>query len=113
MKPRSADDPYRALADPTRRAVLEQLKAGEQSVGTLAQQFEMSLPAFSRHLKVLHDAGLVNQRSQGTQRLYTLNPEPLKDMSEWLHEFEGFWNQKLDALAQYLNSTKGKRKGGK
>ena len=113
MKPRSADDPYRALADPTRRAVLEHLKTGEQSVGTLAQQFEMSLPAFSRHLKVLHDAGLVTQRSQGTQRLYTLNPEPLKDISEWLQEFEVFWNQKLDALAQYLKAKKGKRKGRK
>jgi DNA-binding transcriptional ArsR family regulator len=111
MKPRSAADPYRALADPTRRAVLEQLKTGEQTVGRLSQQFEMSLPAFSRHLKVLHDAGLVNQRSQGTQRLYTLNPEPLKDMSEWLQEFEGFWNHKLDALAHYLKAKK--RKGGK
>jgi DNA-binding transcriptional ArsR family regulator len=103
MKPKSTDDTYRALADPTRRGVLERLKSGEQSVNSLAQDFSMSLPAFSRHLKVLHGAGLVTKRQLANQRFYKLNPMALKEVAHWLSEFEVFWIERLDVLGQYLN----------
>jgi DNA-binding transcriptional ArsR family regulator len=101
-RPNASADPYYAIADPTRRAILDRLRTGEQSVTNLAQPFSMSLPAISQHLQILAEAGLVTQRRVGRQRLYRLNPEPLKQISSWVACYEKFWEEKLDALGRYL-----------
>jgi DNA-binding transcriptional ArsR family regulator len=85
-----------ALADPTRRAVLEQLTAGPVAVGELADRLPVSRPAVSQHLRVLTDAGLVSVRAAGTRRLYCLRPEGLLVLRDWL---EGMWQQALTAFA--------------
>ena len=96
---------YTAIADPTRRAILDLLRQGEQPVKQIAKPFEMSLPAISQHLGVLCDAGLVIVRKQGRQRLYRLNPEPLKQVSDWVNHYEQFWQEKLDVLGNYLEEN--------
>ncbi|WP_250125869.1 metalloregulator ArsR/SmtB family transcription factor [Chroococcidiopsis sp. CCMEE 29] len=104
-RPAASADIFQAIADPTRRALLDRLRDGEQPVKQLAEPFEMSLPAISQHLQVLCEAGLVTQRRAGRQRLYQLNPEPLKQVSEWVSHYEQFWQEKLDALAEYLEKN--------
>ena len=93
---------FTAIADPTRRAILDLLRQGEQPVKQIAQPFSMSLPAVSQHLSVLCEAGLVIQRKEGRQRFYRLNPEPLKQVSDWVNHYEQFWQEKLDVLGDYL-----------
>jgi DNA-binding transcriptional ArsR family regulator len=97
-------DVFQAIADPTRRAILDRLRDGEFPVKQLAEPFEMSLPAISQHLCVLHEAGLVAQRKLGRQRLYRLQPTPLKQVSAWIADYEVFWQDKLDALGDYLEA---------
>lgn len=101
-RPPATTDIFYAIADPTRRALLEQLQHGEQSVTQLAQPFAMSLPAISQHLQVLCDVELVTQSRSGRQRIYHLNPKPLKQVSDWISQYEQFWTRKLDALGEYL-----------
>jgi DNA-binding transcriptional ArsR family regulator len=84
-----------ALADPTRRAVFEKLRAGPVSVGALAAELPVSRPAVSQHLKVLKDAGLVRQEAVGTRRLYEVDPQGLGELRSWL---DGFWVEALDAF---------------
>ena len=96
---------FTAIADPTRRAILDLLRQGEQPVKQIAKPFEMSLPAISQHLGMLCDAGLVIVRKQGRQRLYRLNPEPLKQVSDWVNHYEQFWQEKLDVLGNYLEEN--------
>ena len=98
-------DVFAAIADPTRRAILDQLRHGEQPVKQLAEPFAMSLPAISQHLQVLCEVGLVQMRKAGRQRLYRLNPEPLKQISDWIAHYEEFWQEKLDALGNYLEEN--------
>src|SRR5580658_4915565 len=93
---------FAALADPTRRAILARLAAGEVSVTELAEPFQMSLPAVSRHLKVLERAGLIARGRTAQWRPCRLAPEPLKEASEWLDEYRRFWDESLDNLAEYL-----------
>jgi DNA-binding transcriptional ArsR family regulator len=95
-------DIFQAIADPTRRAILDRLQCGEQPVKYLAEPFAMSLPAISQHLQVLSAAGLVIQQRRGRQRIYRLNPASLKPVSEWIGQYEQFWTEKLDALGEYL-----------
>jgi len=97
------EDVYRAIADPTRRAMLLMLTQSDRSVQELAGPFEMSQPAISQHLKVLRDAGLVTVQRSGRQRLYRVDPTPLKEVYNWLGHFEQFWEKKLDALGNYLD----------
>ncbi len=104
-RPAASADIFQAIADPTRRALLDQLRDGEQSVKQLAKPFEMSMPAISQHLHILCDAGLVTQRKVGRMRLYRLNPEPLKEVSDWVNPYEQFWQEKLDALGKYLEEN--------
>ncbi|WP_044559546.1 helix-turn-helix transcriptional regulator [Azospirillum sp. B4] len=85
-----------ALADPTRRAVFERLRAGPQPVGELARQLPISRPAVSQHLKVLKDAGLVADRAEGTRRIYHIDPHGLGALRRWLDQF---WETALDAFA--------------
>ena len=98
----ASTDIFAAIADPTRRALLEKLREQEQSVKQLAEPFAMSLPAISQHLRILEKAGLVKQQPLGRQRIYSLNPEPLKQVSDWIANYEQFWQEKLDALGKYL-----------
>ena len=93
---------FRALADPTRRAILDRLRRREHGVSALCEPFAMSQPAVSQHLRVLVDAGLVRSRRCGRERLYTLRAAPLREAFDWLGHFEQFWTEKLDALGDYL-----------
>lgn len=93
---------FNALADPTRRAILAHLVQGEASVTELAKPFQMSLPAISKHLKVLERAGLIARGREAHWRPCQLNPEPLKDLDGWLDTYRQFWEQRLDRLDDYL-----------
>ena len=93
---------FAALADPTRRAIIERLAAGEAPVGELAAPFAISAPAVSRHLKVLEQAGIVRRRVDRQQRIIRLDPEALKRASEWVDRYRVFWEGQLDALAAFL-----------
>jgi DNA-binding transcriptional ArsR family regulator len=104
---------FAALADPTRRAILAQLAQGEATVGELAAPFAISLPAVSRHLKVLEDASLIVRRREGQTRRCSLDPRPLSDAAEWLGFYRRFWGASLDRLAAHLDSDKRKPAHGK
>ena len=91
-----------ALADPTRRAILAQLAQGETTVTELAEPFEMSLPAISKHLKVLERAQLITRSRDAQWRPCHLNPEPLKDLADWLEHYRRFWEQSFDRLDEYI-----------
>jgi len=93
---------FAALADPTRRAILARLAAGETSVTELAEPFEMTLPAISKHLKVLQRAGLIERRREAQWRPARLEAGPLKDVAEWLEGYRRFWEGSFDRLEDYL-----------
>ncbi len=101
---------FSALADPTRRAILARLMAGEASVTALAEPFAMSLPAISKHIKVLERAGLIERSSQAQLRPCHITPTPLKEASEWLEEYRLSWEQRLDRLDTYLQTLQKKDK---
>jgi DNA-binding transcriptional ArsR family regulator len=105
------DRTFAALADPTRRAILTRLATGQASVTELAEPFEMSLPAVSKHLKVLERAGLISRGSQPQWRPCRLEPAPLKDVADWVEEYRGLWEARLDRLDDYLREIKGKEHG--
>ncbi|MGF1635403.1 MAG: ArsR/SmtB family transcription factor [Phycisphaerae bacterium] len=102
---------FAALADPTRRAILDRLTRGEASVGELAEPFEMSMPAVSKHLKVLERAGLVERSRQAQWRPCRLSPEPLKDVDGWLERYRQFWEESFDRLEAYLKELQSKEPG--
>jgi DNA-binding transcriptional ArsR family regulator len=104
---------FAALADPTRRAILARLAAGETSVMKLAEPFEMSLPAVSKHLKVLQRAGLIAQGRRAQWRPCRIVARPLKDVSDWVEHYRGIWEQRLDRLDAYLRELQasGKKQG--
>ena len=91
-------DAFTALADDTRRQIVELLASGEQPAGALSARFPVSRPAISRHLRVLREAGLVSVQPRGTQRVYALRPAALVDVEQWLQQLRAFWSQRLDAL---------------
>ncbi len=93
---------FAALADPTRRAILERLAQGPATVKELAEPFDMSLPAISKHLKVLEAAGLIERGRQAQWRPAQLRPEPLKDVADWLERYRQSWEQSFDRLDAYL-----------
>lgn len=97
------DATFAALSDPTRRAILARLARGDALVGKLAQPFDMSLPAFSKHLRVLQRAGLLSQDRQGRVRLCQLRPAPLRAAAVWIERYRRFWTRQLDALAEYFD----------
>jgi DNA-binding transcriptional ArsR family regulator len=103
-----------ALADPTRRAILARLAQGETTVGELAAPFEISLPAVSRHLKVLEGAGLITRGRDAQWRPCRLQPEPLKDVANWIETYRRFWEGGFDKMEAYLAElTKGDPDGRK
>jgi len=101
---------FAALADPTRRAILAHLAKGEASVTELAQPFEMSLPAISKHLKVLERAGLITRGREAQWRPCRLEAEPLKDAATWIEQYRQFWEENLDRLDEYLQELQAEEK---
>ena len=99
-----------ALADPTRRAILARLAKGEMAVGELARPFDMTLPAISKHLKVLERAGLVARSRQAQRRPCRLEAAPLREVSDWVADYREFWEQRFDRLEAYLQKVQ-TRKG--
>jgi DNA-binding transcriptional ArsR family regulator len=97
---------FAALADPTRRAILARLISGEASVTELSRPFEMSMPAVSKHLKVLEHAGLIARGREAQWRPCRINAAPLKDVSDWLEHYRVIWEQRLDRLDHYLCELK-------
>lgn len=93
---------FSALADPTRRAILARLSSGEATVNELAQPFAMSLPAVSKHLKVLERAGLISRGREAQWRPCRLDPGPLRELDTWLAMYRPFWDESFDRLADYL-----------
>ncbi len=101
---------FSALADPTRRAILARLALGESSVTELAEPFDMSLPAISKHLKVLEKAGLVARSREAQYRPCRLEPGPFRDVTEWLERYRRYWDESLDRLAAYLEEIQAEEK---
>lgn len=99
---------FAALADPTRRAILARLARGEATVSELAAPFDLSLPAISKHLKVLQRAGLIEQGRQAQWRPCRLKPEPLRDVSDWIGQYRRYWEESLDRLDEYLRELQEK-----
>ena len=106
---------FAALADPTRRAILARLALGETSVTELAKPFEMSLPAVSKHLKVLERAGLIVRGREAQRRPCRIEPAALKDVDDWLERYRRLWEERLDRLEDYLRELQAKetRRGPK
>jgi DNA-binding transcriptional ArsR family regulator len=101
---------FSALADPTRRAILARLALGATSVSELAEPFDISLPAISRHLKVLEHAGLIARGREAQWRPCRIEPEALKSVDDWLEAYRMLWNERLDRLDDYLRELQGKEK---
>jgi DNA-binding transcriptional ArsR family regulator len=99
---------FTALADPTRRAILARLAQGEATVTELAKPFALSLPAISKHLKVLQRAGLVTQGRKAQWRPCRLEPAPLKEVADWMEYYHRFWDQSFDRLDEYLHELQKK-----
>jgi DNA-binding transcriptional ArsR family regulator len=95
-------DVFRAIADPTRRKILDRLVAREHSVSELLEDFDITQPALSLHLRVLRDAGLVKTRKNGRLSMYSISPSPLRGVVDWLGHYDRFWNRKLTGLGAYL-----------
>ena len=100
---------FSALADPTRRAILARLAMGDTSVTELAKPFKMSMPAVSKHLRVLERAGLLTQGREAQRRPCKLNAEPLRKATDWLDEYRKFWEQSLDHPDEYLETVQAER----
>ncbi|MDD4892243.1 MAG: metalloregulator ArsR/SmtB family transcription factor [Phycisphaerae bacterium] len=99
---------FGALAEPTRRAILARLQAGSASVTELAAPFQVSLPAISRHLRVLERAGLIHRSREGRVHRVTLVAKPMREAAEWIESYRAFWEGRLDSLERYLDSMKEK-----
>lgn len=108
----SAEATFSALADPTRRAVLDLLRKGRQPAGQIAQAFPVSRPAISKHLRLLRRAHLVNEHREGRHRFYHLNPEPLRAVDSWLEHYRAFWTTSLNNLKAFVEAEYAKELAG-
>jgi len=104
----STEATFQALADPTRRAVLDLLRRGSQPAGQIASAFPVSRPAISKHLGLLRRAHLVSERREGRHRLYQLNPEPLRAVDSWLEQYRVFWRMNLASLKTFVEAEHAK-----
>ncbi|MGO9272912.1 MAG: ArsR/SmtB family transcription factor [Terriglobia bacterium] len=95
-------DPFQALADPTRRSIVEALRNGERQVNDIVEQAGIHQSGVSRHLRILHEAGFVSMRPDGQRRLYCLRPEPFRGLDEWLAQYRSLWEARLDRLGAAL-----------
>ena len=102
---RDPPDVYRAIADPTRRAILDRLRAGPAPVNALAADFRQTRPAISKHLRVLREAHLVTEERSGRERVYELRSRPLQQVAGWVEGYRAFWLGSLDNLKRYLEDT--------
>lgn len=113
MPPDTLDNTFAALADPTRRAILERLASGEASVNELAEPFEMTLPGVSKHLKVLERAGLISRGRVAQSRPCRLEATPLREAADWVERYRRFWEGSFDSLDDYLRELQeGEGEGG-
>lgn len=103
-------DTFAALADPTRRRIVELLGRGERSAGEIVEEFDVSAPAISQHLKALRDAGLVQVRADGQRRIYALDPAGLEAIDAWLEKVRRFWSRRLDALERELRKPERRKR---
>jgi DNA-binding transcriptional ArsR family regulator len=110
MPPDHLSTTFAALADPTRRAILAHLATGESSVKDLAAPFEMTLPAVTKHLKVLQRAGLITRSRQAQWRPCRLDATPLRDVAGWVEQYRPFWDERLDRLEDYLHELQSKER---
>lgn len=95
-------DTYDAIADPTRRLIIDLLATGSRNAGSIAAEFSVSRPAISRHLRVLRESGIVTVEEQAQQRIYHLRPERLSEVAAWISRYTTFWNDRLTRLADHL-----------
>ena len=107
----SPEATFQALADPTRRAVLDLLRRGSQPAGEIAGAFPVSRPAISKHLRLLRRAHLVNEHREGRHRVYQLNPEPLRTVDSWLNQYRRFWSANLASLKAFVEAEHAKETG--
>ena len=112
MSPDRLSSTFAALSDPTRRAILARLALGETTVAELAEPFEISGPAISKHLKVLERAGLIARGREAQRRPCRLKAAPLKDVADWVGRYRRFWEQSFDRLDSYLHTLQAKEKKG-
>jgi DNA-binding transcriptional ArsR family regulator len=98
------NDVFHAVADPTRRAILDRLRGGGQAVNEIASRFEVSRPAISKHLRVLLDARLVTEIREGRNHIYKLNPAPLRDLDRWLDQYRSMWAMNLQNLKKHVEA---------
>lgn len=98
------DDIFRAIADPTRRAILDQLRQGPCTVNAIAGGFDQTRPGISKHLRVLREAGMVEETKSGRERFYRLKPATLEPVDRWILTYRGFWQSQLDALKLYMET---------
>jgi DNA-binding transcriptional ArsR family regulator len=103
-RPPADSDVFRAIADPTRRAILDRLRLGPRPVNALAAEFSQSRPAISRHLRVLRSAAIVVEDRAGRERIYRLQPEKLRDVATWIEGYATFWRISLDRLKSHLEN---------
>jgi DNA-binding transcriptional ArsR family regulator len=108
---RRLDTTFGALADPTRRAILARLRGGDRSISELASGFDMSLPAVSKHVRVLERAGLMRIRREGRVRRCTLRPAPMREAAAWMTGYRQFWESSLDKLERYVTDPMGEEGG--
>jgi DNA-binding transcriptional ArsR family regulator len=102
--PRNQEATFQALADPTRRAVLDLLRRGSQPAGQIASAFPVSRPAISKHLRLLRRAHLVREHREGRHRVYQLNPEPLRAVDSWIEQYRVFWTNSLNNLKAFVET---------
>jgi DNA-binding transcriptional ArsR family regulator len=101
-RPKATADVFRAIADPTRRGILDRLRAGPAPVNALASDFEQSRPAISKHLRILREANLVSEARSGRERLYRIEPAPLRGVVKWMETYRPFWEVSLGNLKRHL-----------
>jgi DNA-binding transcriptional ArsR family regulator len=101
-------DVFQAIADPTRRAIISLIALQSLSLNSVAEKFEISRPAISKHIKILEECGLVEIKQQGRERICEAKLDKLNEVSDWLEQYKQFWTQKLDNLEQYLNDLQSK-----
>lgn len=106
-------DAFQTLADPTRRRVLDALSRGERQVNDVVEEIGIHQSGVSRHLRILHEAGFVAVRPDGPRRLYSLKPEPFRELDEWLGRYRQFWDTRLDRFGAALEAQQQQRKGAR
>lgn len=104
-RPSAHSDVFQAVADPTRRAILDRLRKGPLPVNDLASGFRVSRPAISKHLRVLRSARLVREKKEGRQRIYQLEPARLQDVANWAQEYRKFWQHNIESLKRHLEQS--------